>query len=85
MKREKIYHMPYIDSYRNIFITGCTRTVPVSYHRDMARVPTSSKVSKDIKVGIAKFADKRSLVEENKPKSESYIFKLEGMEVWRNI
>ena len=75
MKEKKYITCLILTAIGIFFITGCTRTVPVSYHRDMARVPTSSKVSKDIKVGIAKFADKRSLVEENKPKSESYIFK----------
>ncbi len=58
-----------------VFIAGCTRTVPVSYYRDRASVSTRGKILKDIKIGIAKFADRRSLVEKNKPKSESYIFK----------
>ena len=55
-----------------LIASGCTRTQAVRY-KNLAPPQISGKVQKDIKVGIAKFADLRSFAIGSDPRSESFI------------
>ena len=55
-----------------LIASGCTRTQAVRY-KNLAPPQISGKVQKDIKVGIAKFADLRSFAMGSDPRSESFI------------
>ena len=79
--------MKKIDCFRQVLLIiaglavmtiGCSRSIPVSYQMssnisaNIAHL-TTGKAIKDIKIGVARFEDKRSFVEEDKPETESYI------------
>lgn len=55
-----------------IFMSGCTKSIPVTYNSDMKRLNNADAIC-NLSLGVAKFDDKRSWVDKNDAKSESYI------------
>ena len=55
-------------------LSGCTRSVPVSYQPSLYRLPQADQL-KGIGLGVAKLEDRRTLVERSNPESLSYVMR----------
>jgi hypothetical protein len=55
-----------------LITSGCTKAIPVTYNADMDRLSGVDALS-NLSLGIAKFDDKRTWVDQEDAKSESYI------------
>lgn len=73
MIKVRSYALSLISLIGIIFImSGCTRSFPVAYNADMTRLSNADAIH-NLSLGVAKFDDKRSWVDKNDAKSESYI------------
>lgn len=59
-------------------LCGCTRSFEMAYEADAPRLANTSALE-NITLGIAKFEDKRTWVEADYPKSESFVLKKIGL------
>lgn len=55
-----------------LILAGCARSIDLTYNTGMSRLSNADKIG-SLSLGIAKFDDKRSWVEKNNTKSESFV------------